>query len=284
MTSRKEIELDYVPKMENALFIACFEGWGNALEVSRGMANFLINKLNAESFGKVDPDRFFLFKERRPNVEVIDGILTRLEPPGCELYAVKKEQAGRDIIILKGAEPDLGWFRFTNSILSLCREVNVKTVVSCAGLLDNILHTDKIISVVASNQELLDSLQERKASLINYQGQSSIHSTLHSEAKRHGFDCVGLYCHCPYYLQGVTHFGLLSFLGDFLSEWAGFELDTDELQIAWKEVNKQIQEAIGNNPELKDIINDLRKSRAQGGDDVGKKGDKVIKLEDYFKI
>jgi proteasome assembly chaperone (PAC2) family protein len=284
MTSRKEIELDSVPNMENALFIACFEGWGNALEVSRGMANFLINKLNAEFFGKFDPDQFFLFKERRPDVVVIDGILKKLVPPGCELYAVKKEQAGRDIIILKGAEPDIGWFRFTNSLLSLCREVNVKTVVSCAGLLDNILHTDKIISVVASNQKLLDSLQEKKASLINYQGQSSIHSTLHSEAKRHGFDCVGLYCHCPYYLQGVTHFGLLSFLGDFLSEWAGFELDTEELQVAWKEVNKQIQEAIGNNPELKDIINDLRKSRAQGEDDSGKKSDKVIKLEDYFKI
>ena len=61
-------------------------------------------------------------------------------------------------------------------------------------------------------------------------------------------------------------------------------VDTDELQIAWKEVNKQIQEAINNNPELKEIINDLRKNRVQGEDAVGKKNDKVIKLEDYFKI
>jgi len=279
---KETIELKYVPEMEDALFIACFEGWGNALEVSKGMADFLIKELDAELFAKINPDRFSLHKERRPLVTVEEGILTGLHSPGCELYAVTKDRVGRDIVILRGAEPDMEWFLFTETILGLCREIKAAIVVSCAGLLDNILHTDKIISVVASNEDLLLSLRDQGASVINYQGPSSIHSTLHSEAKKAGFDCVGMYCHCPYYLQGVTHFGLLAYMGDFLSNWAGF--DTAELSAAWKGVNKQIQEAINNNSDLKDTIAEMKKTRGQERVDSDKKSEKVIKLEDYFRI
>ena len=95
---------------------------------------------------------------------------------------------------------------------------------------------------------------------------------------------MGLYCHCPYYIQGITHFGLLAYLGDFISEWAQFDLNTEELSLAWKEASKQIEEAIKNNPELKEIINELRKSRTRGTVGVASKNDKVIKLEDYFRI
>jgi len=281
---KEDIELKTIPEMEDALFIACFEGWGNALEVSVGMADYLIRKLRAEPFGSINSDRFYLYKERRPGVEVEDGILTNLELPGCDLYAVSRERAGRDMIILKGAEPDLQWFRFTDGILTLCREVGVKTIVSCGGMLDSVLPADTMISVVASNQDLLDNLSDRKALLINYKGPSSIHSTLHSEAKKRGFDCLGLYGHCPYYLQGITHYGLLSHMAGFLSQWAGFELDTDELSTAWKDLGKQIQEAIKSNAELKNLIDEIKKNRGPGKLGGGKKGDKVIKLEDYFRI
>jgi proteasome assembly chaperone (PAC2) family protein len=281
---RENIELKYLPKMENALLIACFEGWGNALNVSMGMAEYLIRKLEADPFARLEADPFYAFKESRPIVEVEDGILKNLTLPACEFYAVGKERIGRDMIILKGEEPDLKWFPFTDSILELGRKIGVKTVISCGGMLDHILPSELMISVVASSRELLDELQERRATLINYKGQSSIHSTLHFEAKKRGFDCIGLYCHCPYYLQGITHFGLLAHLGRFLSGWAGFDLDTTELSSAWKEMSAQIQEAVNNNPELENIVSDIKKSRGRKRPEAGKKEDKVIKLEDYFRI
>ena len=70
----KEIKLEYIPEMEDALLIACFEGWGNALEVSNGMANFLIRKLDAEHFGELKFDEYYIFHEKRPIIEVEDGI------------------------------------------------------------------------------------------------------------------------------------------------------------------------------------------------------------------
>lgn len=281
---KEDIELKYLPEMENALLIACFDGWGNALEVSKGMAEFLIKEFNAEPFGKMEFEPFYVLSEKRPIVTVEEGILTNLEPPVCEFYAVKKEDCGRDMIILKGIEPDIQWVRYTDNILSLCRDAGVKTVTSCAGMLDNVLHTDTFISVVASNSDLINRMQEKKAQLINYKGQSSIHSTLHYEAKKQGFDCLSLYCHCPYYLQGVTHFGLLAYLCEFYSEWAGFEINTESLSFSWKGIEEQIQDAIENNPELMEIVSYIKKSRIKGKVDSGKKNGKVVKLEDYLKI
>jgi proteasome assembly chaperone (PAC2) family protein len=46
---REAIQLDDLPPMKDPLLIAGFEGWGNALDVSRGMADYMIEKLKARA-------------------------------------------------------------------------------------------------------------------------------------------------------------------------------------------------------------------------------------------
>jgi predicted ATP-grasp superfamily ATP-dependent carboligase len=280
----QDIDVNHIPRMRNGLLIACFEGWGNALNISMGMGHFLIKELGAEYFGKLVTDPFYIMKERRPVIEVVKGNLRKFDPPGCEFYLAGSDRVGRDIIVLKGDEPDIQWFRFADSILSLCREAGVETVVSCGGMLDNAHYADTMISMIVSNPKIAASLPVDNPSLIDYAGQSSIHSTLHFEAKKRGFDCIGFYCHCPAYLQGITHFGLLAHLGRLLSSWAGFELNTDELSTAWITVKKQIQEAIEQNPELKNFVNEIKKSRGKTQPAPYKKDDKIINLEDYLSL
>jgi len=277
------IELTYTPELNEALLIVGFDGWGNALEISNGMVEYMIRKMDAKPFGKIIPDPFYSYDEQRPVVKVEDGILTELDPPGSSFFTVGKGLVGRDIVFLKGMEPNLRWFDFTDTILSFCRRIGVKTIISIGGMYDNILHTDTIISAVASSKELLTTLKEKKALPINYRGPSSIHSTLHFEAKKRGFECLSLWCHCPYYLQGTTHFGYLSYLGKFLSELGGFELDTEELSITWKDLCKQIQSVIDTNPELQDRINEIRKTKIKGSLSISKKHDKIIHLEDFLE-
>jgi proteasome assembly chaperone (PAC2) family protein len=243
----------------------------------------LIRKLKAERFGKIDPDLFYRFDENRPVVEIEDGLLKKIFPPGGFLYATQPDHAGRDLIILKASEPHLRWFQFVDTLLSLCQKSGVKTIISLGSMYDNVLHTDMVISALASSEELLSGLKAENVNTINYKGPSAIHSTIHSEAKKRGIECVSLWCHCPYYLQGTTHFGLLSHLGALLSRWGGFELDTEELDTTWKNLNKQIQGIIDQNPELQGMINDLRKAKVKGSWDMARKQDKVIHLEDFLK-
>jgi proteasome assembly chaperone (PAC2) family protein len=277
------IELDYTPDLSEPLFIAGFDGWGNALDISIGLVDYLVRKLGAKPFGKINPDLFYRFDDKRPIVNIEGGILKNIEPPGGLLYVAGGNMVGRDIIILGAMEPHLRWFRFIDTILTLCQSRGVKTIVSIGGMYDNVLHTDSIISALASSEELLAELKERKVLSINYKGPGAIHSTIHSEARRRGFESICLWAHCPYYLQGTTHFGLLSHLGLLLSEWGGFNLETEELALTWRELSKQIQTIIDKNPELQGVIRDLRKAKVSGLWEGQKTQKKIIQFEDFLK-
>ena len=277
------IQFDDLPPMKDPLLISGFEGWGNALDISRGMLDYLIEKLQAKSFGTISPDLFYRFDEHRPVAEIEEGILKNLTPPGGRFFAVDRAVSGRDLILLKASEPNLCWQFFSQAVLDLCEKTGVRMMISLGSMYDNVLHTDTVLSAAASDNELLTQLKDRKVVPVNYKGPSAIHSTLLHEAGKKGMPCVSLWCHCPFYLQGTTHFGLLAHLGSLLSSWCGFELDTQELERTWKDLNKQIQGIIEKNPELQTMINDLRKSKVKGSWEEAKRGDKVIHLEDFLK-
>ena len=279
----EEIEIDNLPELNDPLFIAGFDGWGNALDISSGMVDYLIRKLDVQFFGKFNPDLFYRFDENRPTVSIENGLLKKISPPGGFFYATRPGSMERDIILLKAAEPSIHWFHFVDSILSLCQRTGVKTIISLGSMYDNVLHTETIISALASSEELLARLKEKNVITINYKGPGAIHTTIQDKAQKRGFDCISLWCHCPYYLQGTTHFGILAHLGSLLSSWGGFKLDTEELETTWGELNKQIQEIIDKNPELQGMINDLRKAKLKVSWDAAKKHDKVIHLEDFLK-
>jgi proteasome assembly chaperone (PAC2) family protein len=284
MRTQDIIAFKEIPTLKDALLIIGLDGWGNALNISRGMVEFMIQKLKAKPFAKIDPDLFYRFDDHRPIVEIEEGILKGLEPPGGYFYSIARESAGRDLILLSTAEPNFRWFQFSDAVLSLCGQVGVQTIVSLGSMYDNVLHTDTVFSAVASSTELLTELSRHKIISINYKGPTAIHSTLHSEAIKKGFQSICIWCHCPHYLQGTMHFGLLSHLGSFLASWGGFHLDTKEMDIAWKDLSKQIQDIIHKNPELQDMINEIRRVKIRGSWDMRhKRHDKIIKIEDFLK-
>ncbi len=273
-----------MPDLVEPIFIAGFDGWGNALDISRGMVDYMIRKFEAKLFGKLDPDLFYRFDENRPLVDIQNGLLKKIFPPGGSFYVVERSLVGRDIILFKATEPNLRWFHFADTLLTICQKTGVKTIVSLGSMYDNVLHTDTLISTLASSEALLlPFLKGKKIITINYKGPGSIHSTIQSEAKDRGVECISLWCHCPYYLQGTTHFGLLSHLGSLLSSFGGFDLDTEELDTAWVELSEQIQGVIDKNPELQGMINDLRKAKIKGSWDSAKRHDKIIHLEDFLE-
>jgi proteasome assembly chaperone (PAC2) family protein len=277
------IEVETYPELKDPVVIAGFEGWGNALDISRGMVEYLIQKLHAKAFATIFSDPFYRFDENRPIAEIEEGLLKKVTPPGGHFYVAEKEFAGRDVILLKSSEPSLQWIRFSEAIVTLCEKLGAKTLINLGSMYDNVLHTDTVISAAASSAEILKTLQSEKVIAVNYKGPSAIHSTILNEALKRGLSCCSLWCHCPYYLQGTTHFGLLSHLGSLLASWGEFRLDTSDLDNNWKELNKQIQAIIDRSPELQGMINDLRKSKIKGSWDMVRKGEKVIHLEDFLK-
>jgi proteasome assembly chaperone (PAC2) family protein len=275
------IQFDYLPVLDNPLLIAGFSGWGNALDISWGMADFIIRKLDAKPFGNIIPDPFYSFDEKRPTVEIKDGILQKVDHPGGSFYLSNPGESTRDIIILKATEPSLRWFHFSDVVLSVCEKLDIKTIIFIGSIFDNVLHTDTVISALASDNSLLSTLDTDKVKYANYTGPGGIHSVISYEAKNRGFDFINLWCHCPQYLQGSTHFGMLWKLGNLISEIGGFNLETDELEITWKEVSRQIQDIIDKNPELRGMIDDLKKESRKDSEENRDKQGKIINFDRF---
>lgn len=284
--STKEIQIQELPQLRKPVLIAGFDGWGNALKISSGMATYLIRKLNAKQFATINPDAFFRYDDARPLVKIEEGILKNVVPPGGTFYATRTDADRNDVVILKADEPNLNWYRFIAEMFSLCHKLGVKTIITLGSMYDNVLHTDRVISGIASSEELVAKLNEQNINSISYQGPSAIHSIIQLEGPKKGFECISLWSHCPFYLQGTTHFGILSHLGALLSSMGKFDLDTADLEDSWQSLNKQIQELVENNAEIQSIISELRKSKVRGSAASMKgslKDEKVINIEDFLE-
>jgi len=283
----KGIKIHELPDLKNPLLIAGFDGWGNALKISSGMSAYLIRTFKAQRFAELDPDVFFRYDERRPVVNIEEGVFKSLSPPGGAFHAAQSAPGGRGLVILKADEPNLRWFGFVEELFDLCSQLHIETMITLGSMYDHVLHTDRIISAVASNADLSSMLKQKGVNSISYQGPSAIHSTIHSEALKRGIACMSLWCHCPYYLQGTTHFGILAHLGKMLATIGGFELKIEDLETSWQKLNVQIENLIENNAELQTVINELRKAKMRGTASqmkgAIKSDEKIINIQDFLQ-
>lgn len=284
--SERGIQIDEFPDLKNPLLIAGFDGWGNALKISSGMAAYLIRTFKAQRFAEINPDVFFRYDEMRPVVNIEEGVFKSLSSPGGTFYAAQTAPDGRDLVILKTDEPNLRWLGFVEELFDLCKRLNIESIITLGSMYDHVLHTDRIISAVTSNAAMSSMLSQKGVNAISYQGPSAIHSTIHSEGLKRAYTCMSLWCHCPYYLQGTTHFGILAHLGKLLASLGGFELDTENLETSWEKLNIQIEKLIENNAELQEVVKELRKAKIRGSaaemKGAIKSDEKIINIQDFL--
>ncbi|MFO7986869.1 MAG: PAC2 family protein [Desulfatiglandaceae bacterium] len=284
---QKGIQIHYRPPVHHPTLIAGFDGWGNALNISEGMVSYLIRKLDAEAFAELNPDLYFHYDKNRPTVEIEAGEIKDISLPGGSFYWARASAVQGRILVLRSHEPQLNWRHFVHELMSFCRDLGVKTIITLGGMYDNVLHSDRIMSGIASSDILTAKLKEKQLIPITYKGPSAIHSIILAQARKRGYNCLSIWCHCPYYLEGVTHFGLLSHLGSLLASLEDFDLDTTDMEKQWKELNLQIQELVEKNPELQQMLSEIRKEKIKGSwkhmKEDSANDQKIINLKDFIK-
>jgi proteasome assembly chaperone (PAC2) family protein len=280
------LNIQKLPRLEMPVLIAGFDGWGNALNVSNGMMAYLIRQLQAEEFATMDPDTFYRYDEQRPVVNITDGKIESLKSPGGSFFAAKTDAHQSDLVLLKANEPNLQWNKFVDLIISICQDLGVRSLISIGSMYDNVLHTDRIVSGIASSPQRRTQWEKIGIHSISYQGPSAVHSIIHSEGVKSGLECMSLWSHCPYYLQGTTHFGMLAYLSELIAELVNIELDIRELQSGWQKLEKQIDTLIEDNSEIQALIRNLRREKAKGSvtdmKGAAKSGEKIINLQDFL--
>ena len=284
----KGILIEHLPELVNPIVIVGFDGWGNALNASKGMVDYLVQKMDAQYFAGLNSDVFFRYDESRPVVKITEGVMKQYSPVGGSFYKIRTESKVHDLVILSASEPALNWLQFIDEFFQLCRRIKANTVITIGSMYDNVLHTDRMLSCVASHVPILLKLKQMNVIPMNYQGPAAFHAAIQTEGHKKGLRCISLWAHCPYYLEGATHFGVLSALGKVLGFLGKFELDTQDLEDAWKNLDEKIRKLIDENPNVDEIVREIRKSRMadslQNIRNTMKKGEKVIDLQDFLEF
>jgi hypothetical protein len=134
------------------VLLGAFDGWIDAAGAASAAADHLAEK--AETVSTFDPDALFDYRSRRPVLDVVDGVLTRLDYP--RLAIARRTIGGRDLLVLHGAEPDFRWRQLADDVMEFALTNGVVEWVSIGAVPAAVPHTRPVpVFATASETGLL---------------------------------------------------------------------------------------------------------------------------------
>ena len=130
-----------LPRLTDAVAVVAFEGWNDAGDAATGAVEHLELSWKATPLAALDPEDYYDFQVNRPTVSLIGGLSRRIEWPTTRISVSRPQGSERDIVLIRGIEPNMRWRGFCEELIELCRELGVHTVVGLGALLADTPHT-----------------------------------------------------------------------------------------------------------------------------------------------
>lgn len=192
------IEFDDVPDLVSPVVIAAFEGWNDAADAASGVVDHLIEQWDAQIVGAVDPDEFYDFQVNRPVLGTDSNGHRRISWPTTRIAVARPEGLGRDVVLVRGIEPNLRWRQFCAELLAACEELGAETVVTLGALLADTPHTRPLpVTGTATEPDLLDRLSVETSS---YEGPTGILGVFNDACARLDIPAVSYWVAVPHYV------------------------------------------------------------------------------------
>jgi predicted ATP-grasp superfamily ATP-dependent carboligase len=243
------------PDLREPVLICAFKGWNDAAESASLAISYLADKWDAQQFATLDPDEFFDFQVNRPTVKLTEGRSREIEWPEVVLSSASMPGTDRDAVLLVGAEPNLRWRSFSETIVSTVQAVGVEMVVSLGALLADVPHTRPVqITGLASDADLIERLGFSET---RYQGPTGITGIVHDACARAGLRSASLWAPVPHYVAAVSSPKAARALMGRLQEILGFSVDTEDLDGAAAEYERRLDDAVEREPEVRQLVERL---------------------------
>ncbi len=238
--------------------IAAFEGWSDAGDASSLAARYLSESWPVRRFATIEPEEFFDFTATRPQVRLDGGTSRRIEWPETLLLAGPIPGSGRDVIILRGVEPQLRWKAFCDSVLGIAKTLGAQMVVTLGALLADVPHTRPVPIVGAAYEP---SLAARFGlDISRYEGETGIVGVLHDLCTRSGLPSVGLWASVPHYVHQVSSPKAAMALVEKTAALVGTRLDPVELRAAGEVYIRQVNERVADDEEAAAYVAQLEEA------------------------
>lgn len=258
-----QVRLFEKPELRNPVMIAAFAGWNDAAQSATSAVRFLLRRWSAQRFGEIESDEFFDYTQTRPTVHIVEGALRQIEWPATEWY-YHKDGENRDFVLLLGVEPQLRWKSFVGTILAVCRELGVRTLVTLGGLLAEVPHTVPTKVIGLSNDATWAArLQRLDAQPSHYEGPTGIVGVLNSMAAEHGMRTASIWGSVPMYLSAIPNPRVTLSILQRLNGLLDMSVYLGELEDMSRQFDRQVADVVANNPQIATYVQQLEeKERA----------------------
>jgi len=176
--------------------------------------------------------------------------------PAVELQAAK-DSAGNDVLLLVGAEPDHAWRAFTDAVIDLALELQVRLVVGLGAYPAPVPHTRPTrLAVTASDPSLATNNLVRATVDVP----AGVQAAIERRAHEMGLAAVGLWAQVPHYLAAMPYPAASVALLDGLGSVAGLHVGNDTLRAEADATRKRVDALVDENEEHKDMVRQLEAS------------------------
>jgi proteasome assembly chaperone (PAC2) family protein len=187
-----------LPPLRRPVVLAAFEGWNDAGDAASGAVDHLLDAWDAEPVCEVDPEDYYDFQVNRPTVRLVDGVTRRLTWPTTRLSVCRLEAADRDVVLLRGLEPNMRWRGFCRELLECLEQLGAELVVTLGALLTDSPHTRPVpVSGTASDSAALATLGLERS---RYEGPTGIVGVFQDAATSAGLPAVSFWAAVPHYV------------------------------------------------------------------------------------
>src|SRR5882724_7637922 len=130
---------DVRPTLNNPPLVAAIEGWNDAGNAASSAADWLVRHGRAQRFAAIESDQYIDYQSHRPRLELTAGVARAIAWPTNECFAAAFSE--RDIVVLRGVEPNIRWKSFCNAVMTVASETGCQMVVTLGALLGDVPHT-----------------------------------------------------------------------------------------------------------------------------------------------
>lgn len=180
------------------LVIAAFEGWNDAADAASAVIDHLIEVWDARTIGSIDPDDYYDFQVNRPRV-AFDGQGKRtISWPGTFIAIASPPDLARDVVLIRGIEPNMRWRNFCAEILAACDDLGAQLVVTLGALLADTPHTRPVpVTGSCSDARLAERLN---LEVSRYEGPTGIVGVLQDACTRLEIPAISYWAAVPHYV------------------------------------------------------------------------------------
>ncbi len=192
-------QFETLPELTDPILVGAFEGWNDAGDAASSAVEHLELIWDARPLAMLDPDDYYDFQVNRPIVSLVDGVSRRIEWPTTRLSVCRPPNSKRDVVLLRGIEPNMRWRGFCDELLELCRELGVDSVVVLGALLADTPHTRPVPVTGSSYDATSAARYGLEAS--RYEGPTGITGAFQDACTQLGVPAISFWAAVPHYVS-----------------------------------------------------------------------------------